>query len=272
MVMDDLDRTLVDLGGKPTLGSNSNQAPAIEILRDELELENEPLLKRAAELAAAATRMPDKVTDDETAGKFADMVKLVAAAIKASEAGRVGKKEPFLEGGRAIDGFYKKRISDPLLAIKASVESRLGIYLRQKAAEEKRAREELEQMAKSAARDAEIKAARAAAEMQDQRDLDAALEAQRRADEAAIASAAASKAAAAKPAEMARTRGDVGSLGTLRQVWTFKDLDRETIALDVLRPYLSEEDIGKALRLAIKAGLRQIRGAEIYEAQEVSVR
>lgn len=269
-MMDALDHVLADLGGKPTLGHN--QAPAIEILRDELELENEPLLKRAADLAAAAARMPDKVRDDDTAGKFSDMVKLIAAAIKASEAGRVGKKEPFLEGGRAIDGFYKKRISDPLLAIKASVEQRLGIYLRQKAAEEKRVRDEADRLARQAAQRAADEAAKAAAAMQDQKDLDAALEAQRLADEAAIASVAASKAAAAKPAEMARTRGDVGSLGTLRTVWMFKDLDRETIALDVLRPYLAEEDIGKAIRLAIKAGLRQIRGAEIYEAQEVSVR
>lgn len=270
MVMDDLDLTIVDLGGKPTLGHN--QAPAIEILRDEMLAENDGLLQRRDELLRAVERMPDAVTNDDVAGKAADMVKMISAAIKAADANRVNRKEPFLEGGRAVDGFFKTKLIDPLLKGKASVESRLGIYLRQKAAEEKRLRDEADRLARQAAQKAADEAARAAAAMQDQKDLDAALDAQRRADEAAIASVAASKAAAAKPAEMARTRGDVGSLGTLRQVWTFKDLDRETIALDVLRPYLSEEDIGKALRLAIKAGLRQIRGAEIYEAQEVTVR
>jgi hypothetical protein len=268
--MDALDNVLADLGGKPTVGHN--RAPAIEILRDELELENEPLLKRAADLAAAAGRMPEKVLDDETAGKFSDMVKLVAAAIKASEAGRVGKKEPFLEGGRAIDGFYKKRISDPLLAIKASVESRLGVYLRAKADRERRAREEAERLAREAERKAQEEARKAAEEMQNERDLQVALDAQQRAQDAAVASVAASKAAAAKPAEMARTRGDVGSLGTLRTHWTGEVVDRDTLDLGPLRQHLSLDDLNKAVRAYVKAGGRFLDGAKIYEAQEVTVR
>lgn len=249
-----------------------NNPSAIEILRDELELEGEALLRRTEELLGKLPLMPEAVNDDEMAGRFGDMVKIVAATMKAAEAGRVAKKEPFLESGRMVDGFYKKRISDPLIAMKSSIEQRLGIYLRAKAAREKAIREQAERAAREAAQRAAEEARKAEIAMRNAADLEAAIAAQARADDAATAAATAAKAAAEKPAAMARTRGDVGSLGTLRQHWTFKDLDREKIALDVLRPYLSEEDIGKAIRLAIKAGLRQIRGAEIYEAQEVTVR
>lgn len=268
--MTNLDGTIGEL--LDTLPGGHNKPPLLEVLRDELEAENEPLLRRKDELLAAAARMPDTVSDDDVAGRFADMVKLIAAATKNADAGRVAKKEVFLEGGRAVDGFFKKRVIDPLADAKKSIEGRLGIYLRAKADRERQAREEADRMARQAAQRAADEAAKAAEAMKTERDLDAAMELARQADEAAAQSAAAAKAAAAKPAEMSRTRGDVGALGTLRSHWTFRDLDRETIPLDVLRPYFAEEDIAKALRAAIKAGLRQIRGAEIYEAQEVSVR
>lgn len=249
-----------------------NKAPLIEILRDEMELENEPLLRRKDELLAACGRMPAAVNDDDAAGKFSDMVKLVGAAIKASEAGRVAKKEPFLEGGRTVDGFYKKQITDPLLKAKASIEDRLGVYLRAKAAREKAIRDQAERAAREAAQKAAAEAAKAAAAMQDQKDLDAALDAQQRAEDAAVASVAASKAAAAKPAAMARTRGDVGSLGTLRQHWTGEVVDRAELDLGSLREHLSLEDLNKAVRAYVKAGGRFLAGAKIYEAQDVIVR
>lgn len=249
-----------------------NRAPAIEILRDELELENEPLLSRAADLQIAVLRMPFTVDDDEMAGKFADMVKLIGAAIKASEAGRTAKKEPFLEGGRAIDGFYKKRISDPLLKIKASVEERLGVYLCAKADREKRVREEAERVAREAERAAQEAARQAAEAMQNERDLAAALDAQHRADEAAVASVAASKAAAAKPAEMARTRGET-SLGTLQTWWDFDpvSLSRAELDLEALRQHLPTDALDKAIRSFIKAGGRDLRGVRIYERREARV-
>lgn len=242
-----------------------NKAPLIEILRDEMELENEPLLRRKDELLAAAGRMPAAVNDDEAAGKFSDMVKLIAAAVKASEAGRVAKKEPFLEGGRTVDGFYKKQITDPLLKAKASIEDRLGNYLRRKAAAEKAIRDQAERAARETAQKAAEEAAKAEVAMRNAADLDTAIAAQARADDAATAAASAAKVAAEKPAAMARTRGEM-SLGTLASVWTFRDLDRDTINLDALRAHLPTAAIEQALRSAIKAGLREIRGAIVYES------
>lgn len=251
---------------------HDNRPPVLEVLRDELEVENIALLRRKDELLSKLPLMPETVDDDEMAGRFSDMTKAVAACLKNADAARVAKKEVFLEGGRAVDGFFKKKVIDPLDGAKRSIEARLGVYLKAKAAREKAIRDQAERAAREAAQRAAAEAAKAAAAMQDEKDLTAALAAQERAQEAAIASVAASKAAAAKPAEMSRTRGDVGSLGTLRQVWTFADLDRAAIDLEALRPYLSEDDIGKALRLAIKAGMHSIRGARIFEDQVATVR
>jgi hypothetical protein len=262
-----------------------NAPPLLEVLRDELEVETAALLGRRDELLAAAARMPNAVADDEVAGNFSDMTKAIAGCIKNAEAARTAKKEVFLAGGRAVDGHFKKLLTDPLLKAKASIEDRLGLYLRAKAAREKAVRDQAERAAREAERLAQEAARKAAEAMQNEKDLQAALDAQARAEEAAIAAAAASKAAAEKPAAMARTRGDIGSLGTLRQVWTFKDVDRDSVNLEMLRNYLSVDEIGKAVRLYIKAmgademkrivtveGRQPIRGVTIFEEQGVIVR
>ncbi len=258
---------------EPLFGHNDPPPDSVILAENIREAEAE-LFRRAQELLAACARTPPTVTDDETAGKFADLVKMVAACINAADAKRVGWKEPYLSCGRAVDGAFKTGILDPLLKAKGSVESTLGVYLRQKADRERRAREEAERLAREAERQAQEAARKAAEAMQNEKDLAAALDAQARADEAAIASVAASKAAAAKPADMARTRGDVGSLGTLRTHWDFDQvtLDRATLDLEALREHLPRDAIDRAIRSFIKAGGRELRGARIYEAQDVIVR
>lgn len=269
------------LDGLPGIGDNAG--PALEMLRDKLEAQNVDLVKRKEALIASAGRMPE-ITNDDIAGKASDLVKMIGAAIKDSESHRKAGKAPYDALADVVHSFFKKGISDPLESAKKAVETKLGVHLRAKADRERRAREEAERLAREAERKAQ-EAARAAAEaMQNEKDLAAALDAQARADEAAIASVAASKAAAAKPAELARTRGDVGSLGTLRTQWSFKDLDRHAIDLERLRPYLSEDDLGKAIRgyiksmgadalkMLVKDGNQPIRGVTLYEASEVTVR
>lgn len=274
--MDALDELLAKPG--------DNRPPPLELLRDELEAENEALLRRKDELLGAVARMPD-IASDETAGKVADLIKMITACAKKADSARVSRKEPFLEGGRAVDGYFKARILDQLDKAKKGVEAKLGVYLRAKADRERRAREEADRIARQAAQDAADQAAKAADAMRTEKDLDKAMDLARQAEEATAQAAVATKAAAAKPADLSRTRGDAGALGTLQARWTFKDIDRNSVNLEMLRNYLSVDEIGKAVRLYIKAmgaeemkriitteGRQPIKGVTIYEEHGVSVR
>ncbi len=251
-----------------TLGHNSGGISPAEALRIRLAEDNQPLVKRQGDLVEAEARLPE-ITDDDSAGKVADFVKQVTACSKALDTARVGAKEPFLDGGRNVDGWFKK-LTDPLGGLKRRVEDKLGVYLREKADKERRTREaEAKRLAdEAAAREAEtMKLAEVEGVTPEVADasLDQTIAAQ-------ITAAQALTAAEVKPAELARTRGDFGALATLRREWTFEALDRATLDLEALRPHLPADGLEKALRSFIKAGGREIRGARIYEAQHAAVR
>lgn len=251
-----------------TLRNSTGDMTDAEALRLRLAEDSAALIRRHDDLIGAEERIPD-IEDDDSAGRAADFVKQTTACAKALDGARVAAKEPFLEGGRNVDGFFK-RYTDQLGALKKRVETKLSVYLRQKADAERRRREEDARIAAEAAREAEA-AAMALAEAskvtmaQADEALDTAVQAQTVAHQA-------TKAADAAPADMARTRGDLGALATLRREWTFKDMDRATLDLEVLRHHIPTSALETALRSAIKAGARDIRGVTIYENQSATVR
>lgn len=83
----------------PPIGHN--MPPLAEVLAEETS----ELAKRAADLAAAVGRAA--VTDDDTAGKGALLVKMMTTHRGDIDKARVARKEPFLEGGRAVDAHFK---------------------------------------------------------------------------------------------------------------------------------------------------------------------
>lgn len=243
----------------------SNNPPAdANPLRDRLAEESTTLLARRDELLNGAARVPATVEDDETAGKVADFIKLTTACIKSAEALRVGRKEPFLESGRIVDGFFKA-VTDPLDKMKRGIEARLTVWQRFKAEEERRVRQEAERVAREAAEAAAAAARAAELAVQDERLLNAAIEAAARAKQAQADAVVAEKAAAVKPAELSRTRGEVGAVASLRTFWDFTDLERDTLDLETLRQHLPADALEKAVRSFVKAGGRQLRGCRIFE-------
>lgn len=231
----------------------SNRHPIKDLLRESYA----DILNRADDLNAASLRAPTSITDDETQGKVGDLIKMMGACIKKTEVARVSEKEPFLQAGREVDGFFKG-VTDPLEKGKRNLESRVTTYLRAKADEERRRREEEEARARE-------EADRLAAQAATTKQLDAAIEAETVAREA-------SKAAEAKPAEMARTRGELGSVSTLRTSWEFEVIDYADVPLDVLRPYIARSDIEKAIRGAVRSGIRELKGVRIFEQSTAVVR
>ena len=59
---------------------------------------------------------------------------------------------------------------------------------------------------------------------------------------------------------------------TAAQEWTPGPIDRDTIDLEPLRHHFTDAALEAALKSAIKAGLRSIRGAEILDGRKTQFR
>lgn len=236
----------------PRLAIGGNNPPDVtEQTQVELNERHADILKRAADVLAGVERAPTEIKDDETAGKVADLIRMIGSVTKAGEAAHKIAKAPHLEAGRAVDGWLKK-MSEPLVAAKVRLQRPLDAFLRAKADAERRRREE-------EAKALEEAAAREAAAMQTPAQMDAAIATEERAAEA-------KEAAHAKPAEMARTRGDYGGIATLRTTWKHEVTD----VAQVPREYLMVNDA--AIKAAVKAGTRTIPGVRIFQDQSAMVR
>lgn len=261
--MDDLHENLhAPLAG---IGHNSEPAgiPTPKDIYDDLELANISLTSRRDELLEAVKRVPDEVTD-ETEGRVIDFIKQINACASKAKDAHKSAKEPYLEGGRAVDGFFKK-ITEPLDGAKRTLNDRLTAHLRRKEAEERRRREEAERQAREEAERARRAAEEAARKLAEESQLADAVAKEEAAKQAAADAAAAAKAADAKAAELSRVRGDYGGVSSLRTEWVGELADRKILDLETLREHLPVDALEKGIRSFVKAGGRDLRGARIYE-------
>ena len=95
----------MDLGTEPGLGHNEAPLDA-EPIKDRLTEEHADLLTRRQELVDAEERVPE-CDSPEAAAKIGDYIKQLSSCMKDSDGRRVKEKEPYLEGGRRVDGFFK---------------------------------------------------------------------------------------------------------------------------------------------------------------------
>ena len=236
------------------LGIGGNQPDPTDDIRRRLAIDYDPLRRSLQDHILDMGALPGIVESKEDHDACVDFVTKVRATFKGTEAERVAAKDPYLKAERAIDGFFEP-IKSGLSQLMTSVSARVQDYLTRKAAEERRAREE------AAKADAEATAARAAAET-----------ASAEAREAEIAADDKDQLAQARPADLARTRSDRGTLSTLKSVWVAKIEDADLIPLETLRPYISADTIRKAVDAYVKMGGRQLPGVEIYQTEKVVVR
>ncbi len=222
------------------------------------------LTARRDELLASVERAPEIVENDEHNKAFATLAKLLAALTKKAETERVGEKEVMLNGGRGVDGFFKQ-ITEPVKKAKSTLETRQTEWQRKVAAEERRRRQEEERLAREEAEKLAQEAAKREQEARDAKSLDDAIAAEEAAKQAAADAEVAAKAAAAKPADLSRTRSDEGAVASLRTWWDFRDLDRDKVDLELWRQHISIDALEKACRSFIKAGGREAPGVVIFE-------
>jgi hypothetical protein len=235
----------------PPIGHNIGNP--IETLQAELKQDNARLIERRDELIESFERMPATCESEEAAQQMGDFSKQIHAAQKEAEKKRVGDKEPHLEAGRAVDGFFKS-ITDPLANCRLKVNKRLRNFLLLKEARERR---KTEQEAERTRVEAAAAAAQAYADS-DGKVVDQAMVAEKKARDAALA-------VGQKAAEFARTRGHAGSVSTLRTRWVFEVQNIK----DVPEQYLKINDV--AVNQAIKSGLREIAGLKITEEKTAIV-
>lgn len=267
-------------------GIGGNLPPPIE---ERLAADYAGLLNNAAGLAAQAAALPVEISSDDDLEPVTALVKEIAKEAKAADSHRTSEKEPFLDGGRKVDGFFRKVIDD-LAALKRELEARATIYMRAKADAERRRRQEEEarrreeeraarEEAARRLREAEEadRAAREAAEKDRQKNIEAnlalaaAVSAEKEAERARQETIRAQRDADARAAALARTRTSA-ALATMRTEWVGEVEDMATIDLEALRPHLNPADVEKAVRSFVKAGGRALPGARIFERESAVIR
>ena len=256
----------------------SNNPPP---LRDRLAADHagmvghiDSIVKEGEELLAS------EIDDDDDATTVSDLIKKMAGYARRAEALRVDEKEPHLENGRVVDGFFsplKKKVEDSAKALNR----KLTGYLNDKADRERREREAIEaeqrRIAEAARQEAErqLRAAQEAEAAQKREESERTLTQALRADQQAtfeeVKAIRATRAAMAAPADLARTRG-ASSLATLSRSWEFEVESFDKVPLDILRPHIPKAAIEQAIRSFVRAGGRELAGVRIYEDQKATVR
>ena len=133
-------------------GIGGNVPPTDEHAMTERLRETHPeIVDRNRELRAAFGRMPSAILDAETAKRAGDFIKQLRAHLSTADTARKAAKEPYLAGGRIIDGFFHTELIRPIEAEKNEVSIRLTAWQTAEAERERREREEAARLAREAA-------------------------------------------------------------------------------------------------------------------------
>lgn len=267
-----------------------NRPPLDEMIVIEFNEAIEPLAGRITDLLAAADRA-GPCTDDITAGKYGDYIRMVSAASAKVDEARVSIKAPYLAATRALDGRAKSTL-DSLADGKAKVKRHLDVFI---AAEEAKRRAEHE---RNMAEQRRLQAEAAAEAEKERQRLQAAADAEAAKERARLQAIEDERAAAAgreaakvivkaevvevepEPvyvapvAEPERTvvRSDFGSRVGTKTEWAVKIDSVRKLPDNVLNHPTVLEAIEKVLKARVRGGEREIKGCTITSQQVASIR
>lgn len=244
----------------PRIYAGANRPPVDEMARidfNEAVDKHDGLRARIASLIDSSTRAI--ATDQETAGRCAELIRQMGAVERVIEDERTAVKGPYLAAGRAIDEAARGLVSG-LTEAKGKVRKIAEDYMR----EEQRKADE-------ARRQAEAEAARQRAE------------ADRLAREERELAAAENREPEPMPelvfspppppkVEPLQVRSDFGAVASARKVWKGRVVDYSKAFKAVKTNPAVKEAIDKAINGLIRAGQREIAGVEVYEDVGLSVR
>lgn len=270
-----------DTAPPPAVGSvvGDNKAPFVEIwdqqnqtLLADLTKNNAAMIKLRDDLAARFAKVPEVLETQEQHDEAAQLVSDITKAVKAIDAGREHDKAPTLQAGRLIDTHYAG-LKVPEEDAKKKTLARITDFQNRKAAEERRLREETERLAREKAAEDRRKAEELAQAAQTERDLRVAIESDKIAKRSEVASAKATAAVDAKPADLVRTRTATGALSTMKKETVVVVDDYAEVDLNGLRAYIPQATVDAALRAMFRANPKaEIEGARYIEREVAVVR
>ncbi len=240
-----------------------------EQIHDWLTFELDGLKQRKDELLGTTGRWIDAhptIDDDEAQGAAAENRRMLTALSKTAEERRKERKNPFLEGGRAVDGWFAGFVA-AIDALAKRYTERMTVYAEAKV---KREQEAAAECARLAQQEADRQAAEAAAA------LEGALpeEAAQALDKAATAAVEADRAQAQAEApivEHSRVRGEFGAVASLRTIWKYKITDPKKVPRNLCSP--DDAKIKAAIVAAGKDASGKpkavLAGIEIYPERKV---
>lgn len=268
---------------KPAQAVVGHNKPPVEdearaAFREALITDRPDFEQKVEDIVAAADRC--NVVDDESYGKGGSFIKLVRAATDHVAMAHKVAKDPYLNGGRAVDA-EKNALTARLSGAAGKVQVQLNNYAAKKAAEaeaerqriaaEQRAAADRAAEAERARQQAEADAARAIAEAANEDEKQAALErAFIAADEAEQAMAAAALAPA--PVASGPIRSDDGATVSTKTVWNSAVDDHAKAFKAVKSDPKVKEAIEAAIARLVRAGQRDIAGCRIWPTQQAVAR
>jgi hypothetical protein len=237
----------------PRLGIGGNEPP----IPDRLAVTYAGRIGEVEQIAAFANSTARTVQSEDDLDKVGKLLISTRATVNALEIERKREKQPYLDAGRAVDGWFGA-LTDRLEKIRTVFQNAADQYQREKAAAERKAREDearkLREAEEKKRREAEE--AKRAATQEKKTD---------EADRLAARAEEAEEAAAAPVADLVRTRTASGTVASAASEWTFEVTSYDHVDLDLLRPYIKRDAIDAACRLAVRQGVREIRCVRIFE-------
>jgi hypothetical protein len=198
--------------------SNRPIAPSPAAVQEYLAETEAALVTRRDEILAGAARFtqkyPDGVPDEEVLGRVGDFAGgkgIMGTFLRECDTHRTAEKKPYRAAGDAVDAFFSK-LSGPVEKVQAHLRAQAAAFsVKLEAERREAARLEAERLAQEAAL-----AQEQAIDAMGQDDSEEAL--QHAMDVAQEAEAAAAL-AEATPAELSRVRGELGTVVSLRTRW-----------------------------------------------------
>jgi len=255
--------TPADLEAPPPIGHN---APPPELSPGEKALAAQAeLLARVEPIAERANKLPKAINSEEDLETITPVVVDAKSLSSDIEKARKAEKEPYLEGGRAVDGAFNP-IKERVDRIVKVFEGLASDFQRRKIEAQRIA--DAEEARKAEARAAKLREEADAAKRPET--------AQRRHDLADAAEADAERAAglaARGNAEIAKVK-TTGGTASARGVWTFAIEDFDKVDLNAIRPFIPREAIEQGLRAYVKIqkGAAKLEGVRFFEDVKASFR
>ncbi len=266
------------------LGGNNPPLADLKVMEFEALLnEREGFMLRIDEIEATSQRS-GVCADKDTAGRYADFVKMCTAHIKVITDEREIVNRPLLDAQRALKA-RADALTERITTASSRVRAHLDAYLaaerqreedeRRRQAEEERQRQiaaEAERRRLQAIEDARVEAERQ--RLQAEEDARAAAEKREAApvEVAKVEVAPVPVFTPSAPTQRPIARGDYGAAASTAEVWTGEVANIRQLPDSILKHPDVVEAANKVIRARVRGGERQIKGARIWSEIKSRVR